>query len=146
MGGQKRREMLLITAAAQQNPLEDARINLAENDFLIQNEQESSTFHNELNQQLSARTPSPELLEATKIIADKDRKIEELKKDREELLRENPVRYCDMMLLLPNNLAMEIYYSVRDNAVSSGIIMDFNLEHNGQEVTGVYQLKGGGQE
>jgi hypothetical protein len=140
IGGQKR-EMLLIAAAAQQNPSEDARINLAENSSFIQNEEESSTFHNELNQRLSGRTPSPELLEATKIIADKDRKIEELKKDREELLKENPIRTNGILLFLSNSLAMDICNAGKDNIISSGTIMGFNLEHNGQEVTAVHQVR-----
>src|SRR5689334_18418955 len=40
-----------------------ARINLAENDSFSQNEQESMTFHNDLNQKLVARALSPELTE-----------------------------------------------------------------------------------
>jgi hypothetical protein len=55
-----------------------ARTNLAENDSVIQNEQESKTFFNEIDQKLSARELSPELLEIHSINAEKDRKIEEL--------------------------------------------------------------------
>jgi len=130
-----------------QSEQDSARTNLAENDSLIQKEQESSTFHTQLNEKLSNRIPSSELLEATKIIADKDRRIEELEKDREELLKENPIRDFSIILFLPNNLAMGIYNAVRYNIMSSSTtITGFNLEHDGQEVTAVYLLKGGGEE
>ena len=57
--------------------------------FVVQKEEESRTpFHEELDQQLSGRTLSPELLEANKIIANRDRDIEDLKKDRDEMLKE----------------------------------------------------------
>jgi hypothetical protein len=78
-GGEKTKELQLLAA---QN---GARTNLAEDDFFSQNEEESSTFHIHLNQRLSTRTLSPDLLEVSKIIADKDKRIEEL----ERLLNEN---------------------------------------------------------
>jgi hypothetical protein len=68
-GGEKKKELQLLAA---QN---GARTDLAENDSVSQKEQESRTFHDQLNQQLSTRTVSPELVEATKIIADKDRQL-----------------------------------------------------------------------
>ena len=62
---------------------DDARINLAENDSVIQNEQESKTFFSEIDQKLSTRELSPELLEIHSINAEKDRKIEELQYELE---------------------------------------------------------------
>jgi hypothetical protein len=43
------------------------------------------------------------------------------------------------MLILSNSLAIEIYNSIR-NAMSSGVVLQFELEHNGHEVTAVYPL------
>jgi hypothetical protein len=129
-----------------QNEEDSARINLAENASIAQKEEESRTyFHEELGQQLSDRTLSPELLEANKIISDKDREIEDLKKDREEMLKEYPVTSASEMMFLPNNLAMEIYHAIRDDlssssSSSSASAAGFNLEHNGEEVTAVYRL------
>jgi hypothetical protein len=75
-----------------QNEEDSARINLAENASIAQKEEESRTyFHEEFDQGLSARTLSPELLEAYKIIVDKDGEIDKLKKDVEEILKEYPV-------------------------------------------------------
>jgi hypothetical protein len=70
---------------------DSARTNLAEIDSVNQNEEESKSFHKELDKQLSSRTISPELLEANRIIAEKDRVIEGLTQENEELLkRDNP--------------------------------------------------------
>ena len=130
-GGEKKKELQLLDA---QN---GARMDLAENDFFSQKEQESRTFHNELNQQLSTRTISPELVEATKIIADKDRQIEELRKDREELLKESSMCNCGL-LFLSKDLAIEICRAVSS---SSGPITEgLNVEHNGHEITAVHQV------
>jgi hypothetical protein len=127
-----------------QNEEDSARIVLAENSSVTQKEEESRTsFHEELDQQLSDRTLSPELLEAIKIIADRDREIEGLKKDREEMLKEYPITSASELLFLPNNLAMEVYDAVRDNVSSlssSASTVEFNLEHDGQEITAVYRL------
>ena len=68
---------------------ESARINLAENDSVSQKEEESRNFHKELDQQLSSRMSSPELLEAHKIITDKDSIIEKLRKENEDLLKQH---------------------------------------------------------
>ena len=56
-----------------------ARTNLAENDSIDQEKEESRRFHEELKRELENRRPSPELLEAVKIISEKDRRIEDLK-------------------------------------------------------------------
>ena len=68
-----------LLVAQDENGRDCARTDLAENASISEKEQESKSFHNELNQQLSSRTLSPELLEANKIIADRDKEIEELK-------------------------------------------------------------------
>ena len=60
-----------------------ARINPAENDSNSQNEAESKTFHNELNEKLSARVSTPEMYDV-KLMGDKDRRIQEL----EELVKQ----------------------------------------------------------
>ena len=74
--------LLLVTHST-----EAARTNLAENDSISQKEQESTTFHNELDQKLSARVLSPELLESNNMIAEK-RENEELKKQIKSLKHE----------------------------------------------------------
>jgi hypothetical protein len=123
-----------------QNEEDSARTNLAENAYIVQKEQESRTFHEELGQQLSERTLSPELLEANKIIADRGREIEELKRDRTEMLKEYATSNS-AVLFLPNKLAMEVYNTVRDNVSSSSTnAVGFNLEHNWEEITAVYRL------
>jgi hypothetical protein len=126
-----------------QNEEDSARTNLAENASVTQKEEELRTFHEEVDQQLSARTLSPELLEANKIISDRDREIEELKKDRTEMLKEYPVTSNSALLFLPHNLAMDVYEAIRDNVSSSSSsarAVGFNLEHNWEEVTAVYRL------
>jgi hypothetical protein len=133
-----------------QNEEDSARIGLAENASVIKKEEESRTFQEELDQQLSDRTLSPELLEANKIISDKDREIEDLKKDREEMLKEYPVTSNSALLFLSNKLAMEVYHTIRDDlssssSSSSASAVGFNLEHNGEEVTAVYQIITGSQ-
>jgi hypothetical protein len=86
MGGdekknKKKKAMLLLVA--EQNTTEGggARINLAEDDSDNQNNQESQTFHNQLNQQLEARQPTQELYDVSKMLDDKDREIERLKQE-----------------------------------------------------------------
>jgi hypothetical protein len=84
-GEEKKKAMVLI--AAQQSTTEGrgARTVLAENGSYEQNKQESQTFHNQLNQQLEARKPTQELYDVSKMLDDKDRIIESLKQEREEL-------------------------------------------------------------
>ena len=66
-GGEKKKELQLLAA---QN---GARTNLAENVPVSQNEQESIAFQNELRQELSSRTPTPELYDTAKLLAKTDR-------------------------------------------------------------------------
>jgi len=85
----KNKNALLLVAQSENG----ARINLAENDSFSLNEQESMSFNRELDQQLSTRTLSPELLEASRIIADKDNMIERLRKEKELLKQHNPTSH-----------------------------------------------------
>ena len=78
----KKKAMLLV---AQNTAQEGARTVLAENDLYEENKQESSTFLNQLNQQLEAREPTHELYDVSKMLDDKDREIERLKLEIEEL-------------------------------------------------------------
>lgn len=133
MGGEAKKSMLVVA-----HTKNGARINLAENDSDNQKEQESNTFHNELDHKLSSRTISPELCEARKIIEAKDRRIGELEMQQDNL--KEYAFYSTTMLLLPNNLVMEIYNAMK-NAISSGIVLHFKLEHNGEEITAVYNAQ-----
>jgi hypothetical protein len=81
------------------------RTNLAVNDSFSQKEEESRKFQGELVQQLGERTPSPELIEATKIISLKDQRIKEL----EDLTRANSNEQINSELYLPAKFAQEIY-------------------------------------
>ncbi|HEY6885758.1 MAG TPA: hypothetical protein VI278_17125 [Nitrososphaeraceae archaeon] len=87
----KNKNALLLVAQTENG----ARTNLAEGDSVSQKEEEARTsFYKELDQQLSSRTVSPDLLEASKIIAEKDDIIEELRKENEELLKQqNPTSH-----------------------------------------------------
>ena len=76
---------MLLVAQSQNG----ARTNLAENDSVSQKDGKSTSFHKEHGQQLSSRTIYPELLEANKIIAEKDGVIESLTKENEELLKQH---------------------------------------------------------
>lgn len=108
-----------------------ARANLAEDDSISQREEEARTsFHNDLDQQLSSRTVSPELLEASKIIAYKDRKIEELNRLLNESRRQSSSSSSSSSttLLLPDNLT---------KLIRQFPSTDFILKHNGYEVTSV---------
>jgi hypothetical protein len=137
IGGEskKNKKKALLLVAHSEN---GARIDLAENDSNSQKEQETRIFNDELNQQLSSRTISPELFGATRIIADKDQKIGELESELHELLKDYPVGNS-ALLFLSNTLAMEIHNAIRDS-VPSGAIVQFNLEHDGEEVTAVHQV------
>ena len=129
---EKRKAILQVT----QSENGGARINLTENDFFSQNEEESRTFHDQLDQQLSTRTISPELVEASKIIADRDTQIQELKKDKEDLLKQYSTSNSGT-LFLSRDLAIEICRAVS----SSGPITEgLNVEHNGHEITAVHQV------
>jgi hypothetical protein len=132
VGAKCKKAMLLVT----QNE-NGARIKLAENDSDSQKEHDSSTFRSELNHQLSNRIISPELFEANRIIATKDQRIMELEAALGSS-KEYAV-YDVTMLLLSHSLAMEICDAIR-NGMSSGVIVNFKLEHNGQEIIAVHPM------
>jgi hypothetical protein len=98
--------MLLIA-----NSTSGARTDLAENASVSQNEQESATFHNDLNQKLAARTLSPELLEAYKMNEEKERKIEEL----QHQLERNTIERGYKVYRCPIDYAIRASEKIREN-------------------------------
>jgi hypothetical protein len=134
MGGEAKKAMLVV--APTKNV---ARINLAENGSDSQKEQESDVFLSQLEHKLSSRTISAELLEANKIIKDKDRRIEELETQLHHNFNEYSIYNNTTVLILSNGLAIEIYNAIR-NVISSEVVLQFKLEHDGQEVTAVYPI------
>jgi hypothetical protein len=87
----KKNKKPLLLVAQNEN---GARTDLAEIDSVNQKEEESRSFHNDLDQGLSCRTIFPELLEANRIIAERDSIIERLRKENEELLKQhNPTSH-----------------------------------------------------
>jgi hypothetical protein len=115
-------QMLVITAPGGNETSPNAQLN--ESSPVSQKEEESMSFSRELDQQLSSRTISPELLEANRIIAEKDWKIEELNR----LLNESRRQTSSTTLLLPNNLTLLIRRFPST---------DFIIKHNGYEVISV---------
>lgn len=135
VGGEAKKAALVVAPTKN-----GARINLAENDSDSQKEQESYTFLNELDHKLVSRIISPELLEASKIIKDKDQRIEELQLQLHYNFNEEYSVYNNKIttskLILSNSLAIKIYSAIRN----AGVVLQFELEHNGQEVTAVYPM------
>lgn len=115
-----------------------ARINLAENDSLSEEEKESRRFHTELSQRLQEKVPSPELIEAARIISAKDQRIEEL----EKLARRTSDWQVSSELCLPAKLAQEIH-DIIDVNTSAGIReTDFILRQDGNHIVAVESLNG----
>jgi hypothetical protein len=115
-----------------------ARTNLAENDSVRQEEEESRRSHSELNQELERRTPSPELLEAVKIISQRDQRIKEL-----ECTISQQSNYREQMypeLYLPHKLAQEIHDIVNENHATKISKIDFILHHDGNNIISVESL------
>lgn len=111
-----------------------ARTDPAETDSFSQEEEESRRFHTELNQKLDGIKPSPELLEAAKIIGEKDSRIKEL----ESLTIQeafNPQH--DFKLYLPYKLALEIHDTVNLNRSDGKSQNYFILHHDGHHVTAI---------
>jgi hypothetical protein len=111
-----------------------ARTDPAETDSLSQEEKESQRFHTELNQKLEEIKPSPELLEAAKIIDEKDLRIKEL----ESLTIQeafNPQH--DSKLYLPYKLALEIHDTVNLIRSDGKSQYYFILHHDGHHVTAI---------
>ena len=115
-----------------------ARINLAENDSDDKKERESKTFYDELDEMFSSRPLSPELLEANRIIEEKNQKISEL----EHLLLnkrpgEDENENINHQLYMPYNLAKQIYDTIGDHLITEP---SFNIEHDGFIVTAIQNL------
>jgi hypothetical protein len=114
----------------------DARTNLAENDSFRQEEEESRRFQGELGQQLGGRTPSPELIEATRIISARDQRIKEL----EYLTRANSNGQINSELYLPAKIAQEIHDIIDINRSAGVTETDFILRHDGNHIIAVESL------
>jgi hypothetical protein len=113
-----------------------ARFNPAENNSFSQEKEESRTFHDELSRQLADRSPSRELLEATRIISEKDSRIKEL----EDLAAQGNFGHLNSELYLPEKLAHEIYDAVRIQRSKGIQQIDFILRHDGRHITAVVSL------
>jgi hypothetical protein len=114
MGGdeKKKKEMLLLVT--QQNTTEGggARTSLAENDSYEQNNQESQTFHSQLNQQLEARQPTQELYDISKMFDDKDSEIESLKQERVGL-QVKMTKVANGIIILSTDLLVKMFSELR---------------------------------
>lgn len=128
----------IITTTNSTGSSSGARTNLAENDFYGQEEEESRRFQEELGQQLGGRTPSSELIEATRIISARDQRIKEL----EDLTRANSNGQINSELYLPAKIAQEIHDAL-DIARSTGMTKtDFIIRHDGSQIVAVESLNG----
>jgi hypothetical protein len=114
MGGDKKKKAMLLVA---QNTAGEggARTVLAENDSDNQNKQESQTFYSQLNQQLEARQPTQELYDVSKMFDDKDREIERLKLEIEELQDKLMIKNEgeNDIVILPTDLLSEMISASR---------------------------------
>lgn len=130
LGGEKKKELQVLAA---QN---GARINLAENGSISQNQAESGTSN---SQKLSARVSIPEG-DIIKLIEDKDRRIEELEAEVEELVKQGSwVSNKTNTIFLPSKFALQIYQTTNMNR-ALGIPSEFNLEHDGNQVIKVNEV------
>jgi cupin superfamily acireductone dioxygenase involved in methionine salvage len=114
--------MLLIA-----NSTSGARTNLAENDSVSQNEQESATFHNYMDQKLSERGLSPELLEANNMIEEKDREIKSLKNEVERISIEGGFKVCRALTDYVIRIAKEVKENNKENYYLYFIIQGFDV-------------------
>lgn len=115
---QKKAALLLMTQSTS-----GERINLTEFNPFNQNEARSSNFQNECISQ---------------IVMGNDQNTEQQK----SIIKEMPTEYQNRtsvqdngVLLLPNKIAREIYYLVREAGLT--VTTNFKLQHNGFEVTNV---------
>ena len=113
-----------------------ARTDLAENCSVSQEQEESRRFHKEVNQELADRGLSPELLEASRIISEKDSKIKEL----EDLATQGSLDQLKSELYLPSNFVQEIYDLVRIHGSKWILHTDFILHHDGRYITSIESL------
>ncbi|HEU4824579.1 MAG TPA: hypothetical protein VFS97_14240 [Nitrososphaeraceae archaeon] len=116
----------------------DARTNLAENDSFSQEEEESRRFHAEFTQYLGGRVPSPELIEAVRLISLKDKRIKEL----EDLTGANSNEQINSELYLPAKIAQKIHDIIDINRTVGITEIDFILRHDGSQILAVESLNG----
>jgi len=112
------------------------RTNLAENGSFGQEEEESGRFRTELSKQLGGRTLSPELIEAAKIISEKDSRIKEL----EHSIEKGNSTKLNSELYLSEKLAEEIYNTIHIHRSEGILKTDFILRHDGYHITSVENL------
>jgi hypothetical protein len=131
MGVDRKKAMLLLLA--QNTGEEGARTVLAENDSDKQNRKESQTFHNQLNQQLEVREPTQELYDISKMLADKDREVERLKEEREELQEKVMIMKETNGVVLSNDLLTEMFSASREVKyfylkIEDGIVVSYETD------------------
>jgi hypothetical protein len=135
MKKQRKKAILLAT-----NDAGGVGINLTENGSVSQSEAESQDLHNKSSQQPSDRVSTQSMYDTTKIIADKDRRIEELESDLEEAVKQGGgCMNISANIFLSSKFASEIYHAVSVNR-SAGNISEFNLKHDGNEVIAVQEI------
>jgi hypothetical protein len=115
-----------------------ARTNPAENDSFCQEEEESRRFHAEFTQYLGGRVPSPEIIEAVRLISLKDKRIKEL----EDLTGANSNEQINSELYLPAKIAQEIHDIIDINRTAGTTETDFILRHDGSQILAVESLNG----
>jgi hypothetical protein len=132
IGGEQKKKAILLLA---QNTAEgSARTVLAENDSYDKNKQESQTFHNQLNQQLEVREPTQELYDISKMLADKDREVERLKEEREELQEKVMImKETNGEVVLSNDLLTEMFSASREVKyfylkIEDGIVVSYETD------------------
>jgi hypothetical protein len=129
---------IITTTTTDSSGSSGARTNLAENSSFGQEEKESRRFHRSFSQQLAERTPSPELIEATKIISARDQRIKEL----EDLTRSNSDWQINSELYLPAKIARQIHDIIDISKSASMSETDFILRHDGSQIIAVKSLDG----
>jgi hypothetical protein len=134
IGGEQKKKAILLLA---QNTAEgSARTVLAENDSYDQNKQESQTFHNQLNQQLEVREPTQALYDISKMLADKDREVERLKEEREELQEKVMImKETNGEVVLSTDLLIEMFNASREGGanyfdlkIEDGIVVSYESD------------------
>jgi hypothetical protein len=132
IGGEQKKKAILLLA---QNTAEGSAITvLAENDSYDQNKQESQTFHNQLNQQLEVREPTQALYDISKMLADKDREVERLKEEREELQEKVMImKETNGEVVLSNDLLTEMFSASREVKffylkIEDGIVVSYETD------------------
>lgn len=124
-----------------------ARTNLAGNSPISQKEEESRRFHAELEQELNGRGLSPDLIEASNALSDKDKEIEELRNLLQEEYSRGTKQKAENgseLLCLPYEMAQEIYDIVHsNNSLNESSLpprTKLVLEHDGHQVIAVQSM------